>query len=146
MTYLSIPRQQLEHACRVLRKPRKSASMRALSAACDLSITAMHTIVQTIQAQPFVTSIRNAKGVWLSYVFTNYAPGLIYMSFCAVVCEGEIIEGSESAAAPMFDKETQNQLRTKYQGLAREKGWVYLDVTHDHMLHLLDALQAGVKE
>lgn len=146
MDHASISRQQLENACRVLRKPRKSASMRSFSAACALPLPAVRSIVQTIQNQPFVASIRSEKGTWLSYSFTNYAPGLVCMSFCSVICEGRIAEGSESPAAPMFSAETRDQLKTQYQQLAREKEWVYLDVTHDHMAHLLDALEHCFKE
>ena len=140
-----ISRQELEQACRVLRKPRKSASVRALAEACGLPVDATKLVLSTIQAQPFTKSIRNEKGTWLSYGWTNYAPGLIHMSFCAVVCEGIVVEGSESPAAAMFDGPTQQALRDKYRALAVEKGWVYLDVAHDHMAHLLDALEAAFK-
>ena len=141
MEHDRISRQQLEHACRVLRQPRKSASMRSFSAACCLPLPAMRSIVKTIQNQPFVTSILSEKGTWLSYSFTNYAPGLVCVSFCSVICEGRIVEGSESPAAPMFSAETRDQLTTQYQQLAREHAWVYLDVTHDHMAHLLNDLE-----
>lgn len=140
-----ISRQELEQACRVLRKPRKSASVRALADACGLPGDATKVVLRVIQSQPFTISIRNEKGTWLSYGWTNYAQGLIHMSFCAVVCEGHIVEGSESPAAPMFDGPTQLQLREKYQALAKENNWAYLDVAHDHMTHLLDELEAAFK-
>lgn len=140
-----ISRHELEHACRALRKPRKSASLRALADVCGLSTSDTKIVLRVIQEQPFVSSIHNEKGTWLSYGWTNYAPRLIYMSFCAVVCEGRIVEGSESPAAPMFDGYAQAQLREKYQAVASECNWVYLDVTHDHMTHLLDALESAFK-
>ena len=63
------------------------------------------------------------------------------MSFCAVVCEGNVVEGSESPAAPMFNALEQKQLQEKYRKLALERNWTYLDVSHDHMMHLLNELE-----
>ena len=68
----AISRQQLEHACRVLRKPRKTATPRALATACSLPLEAMRIVLKTLQEQPYITSVRNDKGAWLSYTFTNY--------------------------------------------------------------------------
>lgn len=141
----AILRQELEHACRVLRKPRKTATPRALATACSLPLEAMRIVLKTLQEQPYITSVRNDKGAWLSYTFTNYAPRLVHMSFCAVVCEGTLVEGSESPAAPMFDAPTQLALRQRYQRLALENGWVYLDVTSDHMAHLLQTLENALR-
>lgn len=141
----AIPRQTLEKACRVLRQSRKSASVRTLATACGLTVPAMKTMLSILEDQPFVAPIRDAKGNFVSYTFTNCAPKLIHMSFCSVVQEGAIVEGSQSPAAPMFDADTQANLRAKYQGIARDKGWVYLDVAHDHMAHLLAVLEAGLK-
>lgn len=141
----ALSRQMLEQTCRVLRKPRKGASARTLASVCNVPVEAMKAILTTLQEQPYIVGVRDDKGAWLSYSFTNYAPRLIHMSFCAVLCEGKVVEGSESPAAPMFDGDTQARLREQYQNLAREKSWVYLDVTHDHMAHLLDALQARLK-
>lgn len=141
----AISRQELENACRVLRKPRKTASARTLAAACGLPLDATRIVLKTLQELPYIASVRNDKGTWLSYAFTNYAPRLVHMSFCAVVCEGVLVQGSESPAAPMFDAATQAVLRERYQTLAQENGWVYLDVTRDHMAHLLQTLDNALK-
>lgn len=141
----AIPRQTLEKACRALRQNRKSASVRTLATACALPTSKMKIMLSIMEDLPFVAPLRDDNGQFISYSFTNYAPKLIHMSFCSVVCEGVIVEGSQSPAAPMFDAETQTQLREKYQGIARTNGWIYLDVAHDHMTHLLDTLEAGFK-